>query len=66
MKEWARRALRTFFQAAVGYLVVAAPAIDYSADRAVLKSALVGIGVSAVAAGLAAVMNIERGDKESG
>ena len=30
MKTWIKRALRTFVQTAVGYLVVAVPAVDWS------------------------------------
>lgn len=56
-KECLKRALRTFFQTAVGYLAVAVPAIDVR-DASAFRTALVGIGVSAAAAGLAAVMNI--------
>jgi hypothetical protein len=61
MKNWLRRALRTALQTAVGYVAVAVPAVDWNADKAVLKSVLTGIGVSAVAAGLAAAMNLEEG-----
>lgn len=61
MKEWVKRALRTFIQAAVGYLVVAVPAVDFSGDGKAVKTALIGIGVSAVAAGLSAAMNIKEG-----
>ena len=59
MKNWIKRALRTFVQSAIGYIVVAIPAVDFSGDKAVLKTALIGIGVSAVSAGLAAVMNLK-------
>lgn len=59
MKDWIKRALRTFLQAAVGYLVVAVPAVDFSGDGKAVKTALIGIGVSAVAAGLAAAMNLK-------
>lgn len=62
MKEWAYRALRTFLQSAVGYIVIALPNVDFS-EQSKAKTALIGIGVSAVAAGLAAVMNINT-DKE--
>lgn len=61
MKNWLRRALRTALQTAVGYIAVAVPAVDWGADKAVLKSVLTGIGVSAVSAGLAAAMNLEEG-----
>lgn len=62
MKEWAYRALRTFLQSAVGYIVIALPNVDFS-EQSKAKTALIGIGVSAVAAGLAAAMNINN-DKE--
>lgn len=62
MKEWLWRALRTFLQSAVGYLCVAVPTIDWTEDVSVLKTALVGLGVSAVAAGLSAAMNLGEGD----
>lgn len=56
MKNWIKRALRTFIQAAVGYACVALPAIDWQ-DKGALRGALVGLGVSALAAGISAVMN---------
>jgi hypothetical protein len=58
MKNWVKRALRTFVQAAVGYACVAVPAIDWSNGGATVKNTLVGIGVSTLAAGISAVMNI--------
>lgn len=64
-KETARRAARTFLQAFVGYLVVNLPIVDFGAEKAVLKSALIGILVSAAAAGIAALMNVER-DEDDG
>lgn len=57
MKIWVKRAIRTFIQAAIGYLAVALPAVDFEGDG--LKAALIGLGVSTVSAGLAAVMNIK-------
>lgn len=56
MKNWIKRALRTFVQAAVGYACVALPAIDWQ-DKGALRGTLVGLGVSALAAGISAVMN---------
>ena len=41
------------------YSAVNIVAIDFSASKQVLKTALVGLGVSAVSAGIAAVMNLE-------
>ncbi len=57
MKNWIKRAVRTFVQTAVGYITVNIVAVDWSADRSVIKTAVVGVGVSAIAAGMAAVMN---------
>lgn len=65
MKNWVKRALRTFVQAAVGYLVVAVPSVDFSGEKNAVKTALVGIGVSAVAAGIAAAMNIREGETDA-
>lgn len=65
MKEWARRALRTFFQTAVGYLVAAVPFIDYGQEKSTIKAALIGIAVSAVAAGISAVMNLNEGSGDN-
>lgn len=59
MKEMLRRALRTFVQTAGAYiaanLVCATSGIT---DLGVLKTVLIGLAVSSVAAGLAAVMNL--------
>ncbi|MGN1480299.1 hypothetical protein [Porcipelethomonas sp.] len=52
MKTWIKRSLRTFVQTAVGYIAVNIAATDLT-----VKSAVLGLAVSAVAAGLAAVMN---------
>ena len=58
-KNCVKRALRTFFQTAIGYLAVNVAVVDFSADKAALKSCLVGLGVSAVSAGISAVMNLK-------
>ena len=58
-KNCDRRALRTFVQTAIGYLAVNVAVVDFSADKAALKSCLVGLGVSAVSAGVSAVMNLK-------
>lgn len=63
MKETLKRALRTFFQAAVGYLSANA-VVFFTAETAVdfdyIKSALTCLLVSSVAAGLAALMNLPK------
>ena len=65
MKETLKRAARTFLQAAVGYFAanIALYVGSDVSDLNVLKTVLMGVGVSAVAAGLAAVMNLPKTDK---
>ena len=58
-KESARKAFRTFIQAAAGYAVINLPLVDFSSGKEVAKSGLIGLAVAATAAGLAAVMNLE-------
>lgn len=55
MKNWVKRAIRTFFQTAVGYIAVAIPTVDWQSSG--LKATLIGIVMSGVAAGISAVMN---------
>lgn len=57
MKTWVKRALRTFLQTAVGYIAVNIAAVDFT-DTSITKTAVIGLCVSATAAGLAAVMNV--------
>lgn len=59
-KETWRRALRTLLQTAVAYLAANLCVVDFTAEGEVLTSALVGLVVSALAAGIAAVMNLEK------
>lgn len=63
MKETIKRAVRTFVQAAAGYFAanLALYAGSDFSDLNVLKTVLTGLGVSAIAAGLAAVMNLPGG-----
>lgn len=53
-KTYVKRALRTFFQTAAGYIAVNIAATDLS-----VKSAVTGLAVSAAAAGISAVMNLK-------
>lgn len=59
MKNWLKRALRTFLQAAVGFasanIVLYFTGITYSE----FSSAFMGLATSCIAAGLAAVMNMK-------
>lgn len=63
MKNWMRRALRTFTQTACGYICTAIVTVDWGADRAALKATVAGIAVSAIAGGISAVMNYGEGDE---
>lgn len=59
------RALRTFLQTAIGYILanisLYAGGIDF-ADGSVVKNALIGLAIAAFSAGASAVMNLERGE----
>lgn len=57
MTNWIKRAVRTFIQTAIGYISVNIIAVDWTADKSVVKTAIIGVSISAVAAGLAAVIN---------
>lgn len=59
-KETFNRMIRTFFQTAVSYIAVHIATVDFSESRNLIRAALTGIGVSAAAAGLSAVMNLEK------
>lgn len=59
-KEPVKRALRTFVQAVAGYIVVNVVTLDFSSNNAVK-----GFITAAIAAGIAAAMNIKKTD-ESG
>lgn len=58
-KETLKRALRTFLQTAIAYIAVNIAVIDFTEKKAA-ESAVIGLIISAVAAGLAAVMNLEK------
>lgn len=54
-REPVKRAIRTFGQAALGYVAVNVVTLDFSASNAVK-----GFIISAIAAGISAAMNIEK------
>ena len=54
-KEPVKRAIRTFIQAAASFVAVNVVTLDLSAGEAVK-----GLIISAIAAGIAAAMNMER------
>ena len=45
MKNWIKRAVRTFVQTAIGYISVNVVAVDWTADRSVIKTAIIGVDV---------------------
>lgn len=63
-KATATKALRTFLQAALAYIAVNIAVVDFANDEAVVKSALIGLATSAIASGIAAVMNLEKKSTE--
>ena len=63
MKETIRRALRTFVQTAIGYIVtniaiLSDPETLQNTD--ILKTTIIGLIISSISAGLAAVMNLPK------
>lgn len=64
MKESLRRAGRTFLQTAIGYIAVNIVAVDFTNSKQALKSACLGLAISAFSAGIAAVMNIQKNESE--
>ena len=63
MKETIRRAFRTFVQTAIGYIVtniaiLSDPETLQNTD--ILKTTIIGLIISAISAGLAAVMNLPK------
>lgn len=66
MKEMLKRALRTFLQAALGYVAANIVYIVSSSpdNFDYMKNTVMGLVISAAAAGLSAVMNIPRKSKD--
>ena len=65
MKETLRRAVRTFFQAAIGYLSAnIVYVVSSGTDFELIKTGLMTVGLSAIAAGLAALMNLPAKESE--
>lgn len=58
--ETLKRAGRTFIQSAAAYVAVNLVAVDFTGEKELVKSALCGLAVSAVAAGISAVMNLNK------
>ena len=58
-KESLRRALRTFLQVVIGYILANIVVIDFTSSKEIIRSAVLGLIISALSAGIAAVMNME-------
>lgn len=59
-KNTIKRALRTFMQAALAYIVINLPLVDFTSGKEILKTAIIGLLVSSLSSGLAALMNLEK------
>ncbi|MBQ7670259.1 MAG: hypothetical protein IJS45_06015 [Clostridia bacterium] len=64
LKETFRRAVRTFFQAAIGYFAANAALVNFD-DGTAFKRVLIGLVASAAACGIAAVMNLPEKSRPS-
>ena len=58
-KKTIKRAARTFWQALGGYIVANITIIDFTAETSILKQSLIGLIIAGIAAGFAALMNLE-------
>lgn len=61
-KETIRRALRTFCQAAIGYIAANIALIEWD-DAGLAKKGVIALITAAVACGLAALMNLPKGEE---
>lgn len=63
-KTTLKRAGRTFIQSALAYITVNVMYINFTDDKVSVKSAVTGLLVAAVSAGISAVMNLEKKEGE--
>ena len=63
-RETTRRALRTCLQVAAGTIAANLALVDWNSSPDVLRHALVGLLATALATGIAAVMNLEDDEPE--
>ena len=61
-KETLRRALRTFAQAAIGYIAANIALIEWN-DSSAWKAGVTTLITAAVACGIAALMNLPKGEE---
>lgn len=59
-RETIMRAMRTFLQSALAYITVNAMYINLTGNKADDKSTVLGLIISALAAGIAGAMNLEK------
>ena len=55
---------RTFIQSALAYITVNVMYINFTDDKVSVKSAVTGLLIAAVSAGISAVMNLEKKEGE--
>ena len=63
-KTTLKRAGRTFIQSALAYITVNVMYINFTDDKVSVKSAVTGLLIAAVSAGISAVMNPEKKEGE--
>lgn len=63
-KTTLKRAGRTFIQSALAYIMVNVMYINFTDDKVSVKSAVTGLLIAAVSAGISAVMNLEKKEGE--
>ncbi|WP_297131097.1 hypothetical protein [uncultured Eubacterium sp.] len=63
-KTTLKRAGRTFIQSALAYITVNVVYINFTDDKVSVKSAITGLLIAAVSAGISAVMNLEKKEGE--
>lgn len=63
-KTTLKRAGRTFIQSALAYITVNVMYINFTDDNVSVKSAVTGLLIAAVSAGISAVMNLEKKEGE--
>lgn len=63
-KTTLKRAGRTFIQSALAYITVNVMYINFTDDKVSAKSAVTGLLIAAVSAGISAVMNLEKKEGE--
>ena len=63
-KTTLKRAGRTLIQSALAYITVNVMYINFTDDKVSVKSAVTGLLIAAVSAGISAVMNLEKKEGE--